>query len=67
MQATLSPQQRGELMVGEPVAADHGEADEEADELAGEVVEGVGELAHVPAVRSVSLTRSGAPELERVP
>jgi len=48
MQATLSPQQRGELMVGEPVAADHGEADEEADELAGEVVEGVGELAHVP-------------------
>lgn len=40
-------------MVSEPVPPDHREADEEADQLGLQIVEGVGEVADVVAVRDV--------------
>ena len=40
-------------MVGDPVAADHREADEEADELGGEVVEGVSQVVDAVGVLEV--------------
>jgi len=46
-------EQRDELVMGEPVPADHRETDEEADERRGQVVERVGELVDVGVVSDV--------------
>ena len=43
-----------ELVVGGPVAADHREADEEADEVRHQVVERVGEVVDAVLVHSFS-------------
>jgi hypothetical protein len=49
--------QGAHLVVSDPVAADHREADRAADELLGPVVEGVGEVAD--AVHAADLARRG--------
>jgi hypothetical protein len=45
------------LVVRQPVAADHREADEEADEVGGQVVERLGEVTHVSTRANSTLSR----------